>query len=116
MRNTIKRHDDFLPRVDDLNARCSLFFVRAKKIKIANDPRYGLTVTKKTFKHAVDRNRAKRLLRDWLTFNEKYLIKDLDYIFIARRTILDATREDGRQAMRRCLQYIKKLYIEEQEK
>ncbi len=109
MRNTIKRHDDFLMTDQDLNARCVWFYVRAKPVKISGDPRFGLTVTKKTFKHAVDRNRAKRLLRDWLRFNEKYLCDDFDYIFTARKPILDATRDEGRDAMRKALHYIKKL-------
>ena len=32
----------------------------------------------------------------------------MDYVFIARRPILDATREDGRAAMARALAYLKK--------
>lgn len=108
MRNTIKRHTDFLPGDDDIDARSAWFFVRAKKVKQPDDPRYGLVVTKKTFKLAVQRNRAKRLLRDWLRFNEKSLRKDLDYIFIARRNILNATRDEGREAMKKALHYIKK--------
>ena len=31
----------------------------------------------------------------------------MDYIFFARDTILDATRPDGREAMRKALRYIK---------
>ncbi len=116
MRNTIKRHTDFLCTDDELCARSVYFIVRAKTAKVADDPKYGLTVTKKTFKHAVDRNRAKRLLRDWLRFNEKYLKNDYDYIFIARQPILDATRDAGREAMRKALNYIKKQKLEKSAK
>ena len=35
---------------------------------------------------------------------------DLDYIFIARYSILTASREDGREEMRKALNFIKKTY------
>ena len=79
-----------------------------KPCVIPDNPRYGLTATKKTFKFAVERNRAKRLLRDWVRFNEKYLRPDMDYVFVARRPILGASREDGRGAMARALSHLKK--------
>ena len=112
MRNTIKKHQNFLIGENDINARCALFFVRARPAHFTEDPQYGLVVTKKLFKFAVDRNRAKRLLRDWIRFNEKYMCDNLDYIFIARRGILQTNRTNGREAMRKALHYIKKLNSE----
>ncbi|MBO5705223.1 MAG: ribonuclease P protein component [Alphaproteobacteria bacterium] len=108
IRNTIKKHTDFLAGDKDPSARCVYFLIRIKAAKNTDDARYGLVVTKKTFKHAVDRNRAKRLLRDWIAFNEKMMRADCDYIFIARRAILDASREDGRVAMKKALHYLRK--------
>ena len=110
MRNTIKKHIDFAISDQYVNARSAFFFVRARTAKLPDDPRYGLVVTKRTFKLAVHRNRAKRLLRDWIMFNEKHMCRDMDYIFIARHPILDASRDDGRAAMRRALHYIKKTH------
>ena len=110
MRNTIKRHSDFAMTDADLTGRCAMFLVRAKPAKFVDDARYGLVVTKRTFRHAVDRNRAKRLLRDWIAFNERYMCPDMDYIFVARHMILDTTREDGRTAMRKALHYIAKTH------
>lgn len=95
---------------NDINARCHMFFIRAKPAKFPDDARYGLVVTKRTFKFAVDRNRAKRLLRDWIRFNEKLLVRDLDYVFIARPSILDATRTDGRVAMKKALRYMSRVH------
>ena len=89
-------------------ARSALFCVHMKPCTTPGDARYGLTATKRTFKFAVQRNRAKRLLRDWVRFNEKHLRPDMDYIFIARRPILGATREEGRDAMAHALAYLKK--------
>ena len=60
-RDTIKNHNDFLAGPNDPTARCAYFLVRKKPAKYPDDARYGMIVTKKTFKHAVDRNRAKRM-------------------------------------------------------
>ena len=70
-RDTIKNHADFVAGENDPTARCAYFLIRAKAAKYPDNPKYGLIVTKKTFKHAVDRNRAKRLIRDWIAHNEK---------------------------------------------
>ena len=96
----------------DLTARSSLFLVRMRAARLPEDPQYGLVVTKRMFKHAVDRNREKRLLRDWIAYNEKMMRADRDYIFIVRRDILKATRTDGRIAMKKALHYLKRQKIE----
>ena len=110
MRNTIKNHDDFAMTPDDLSGRSAYFIARAKYAKYPNDARYGLVVTKRTFKHAVDRNRAKRLLRDWIAFNETKMLSNMDYVFVARAPILKATREEGRIDMAKALSWISKTY------
>lgn len=113
-RDTIKNHTDFAMGENDPNARCAYFLVRAKLAKFPDDARYGIIVTKKTFKHAVDRNRAKRLLRDWIAFNEKMLRPEWDYVFVVRRAILDADRTSGRVAMKKALHYLRKQEINAQ--
>ena len=84
MRDTIKNHKDFLMTDDNPVAKSAFFFVRMKPAVIPDKARYGLIATKKTFKFAVQRNLAKRKLRDC------------------------APREDGRSAMVRALVYLKK--------
>lgn len=111
MRDTIKKHSDFLTTPDDPSATTSLFFVRAKPAKIPGDARYGLVVTKRTFKFAVHRNRAKRLLRDWIAYTSDMLAPEYDYIFIARPAILDATRDQGRAEMAKALEHIMRKYV-----
>ena len=108
MRDTIKNHKDFLMTDENPVAKSAFFIVRMKPCVTPNMPRYGVTATKKTFKFAVHRNRAKRLLRDWVRFNEPLLRVDMDYVFIARRPILGATRDDGRAAMARALKFLDK--------
>lgn len=108
IRDTIKNHKDFAAGENDPTGRCAYFLIRAKPAKFPDDARYGLVVTKKSFRYAVTRNRAKRLLRDWIAFNEKLMCPDMDYVFIARRAIVDATRDNGREAMRKALAYIRR--------
>lgn len=111
MRDTIKKHQDFLMRDDDPSARSPYFFVRAKKARFADDPRVGFTATKRTFRLAVERNRAKRLLRDWVRHNKGLMADMFDYVFIARPQILNATRTDGRDAIEKALRYIVHTYV-----
>lgn len=107
IRDTIKSHADFITEQKEPIARCVYFSIRTKKAKNIDSPRYGLVVSKKSFKLAVQRNRAKRLLRDWIAYNEHLMCKDMDYIFFARFQILQATRTDGRDAMAKALAYVK---------
>ena len=108
IRDTIKQHTDFMAGANDPTARCAYFLVRAKPAKFPDDARYGIIVTKKTFKHAVDRNRAKRVLRDWIAHNEDMMQDAWDYIFVIRRDILTADRLSGRIAMKKALNYLRK--------
>jgi len=109
MRNTIKNHKDFITPRDFPYAVMDWFSVHTKLAKYPDDARYGLTAAKRNFRYAVQRNRAKRLLRDWIAFANRYMCPDLDYIFFARPGILndDVTRDAGRQAMVRALKDIR---------
>lgn len=110
-RKTILNHKDFLTTPDDLVVHMGCFVLKAKSAKYENDGRYGLVAAKRTFKLAVHRNRAKRLLRDWLAFNEELMLPDLDYIFIARINILNCNRETGRAQMYQALSKIAQIHI-----
>ena len=109
MRNTIKNHNDFQTDKSFPFAANDLFSVHTKPAKFTDDPRYGLVVSKRNFRYAVQRNRAKRLLRDWIAFATEYMCPDLDYVFFARGNILntDVTREIGRDLMVKALKHIK---------
>lgn len=109
MRNTIKKHIDFAMTDDDLVARSAGFLVRTRQTRFPGDARYGLIVTKRTFRHAVDRNRAKRLLRVWIRHCDAAMRPDMDYIFIARPSILKWMPSDGIGAMKKALRYLGKI-------
>lgn len=113
-RDTIKKYEDFATDIDNPSARSAYFLIRAKKAKFENDARFGLVVSKKSIKFAVDRNRAKRVLRDWIAYNESLLKPEWDYIFIARKDIFCADRQTGRVAMKKALKYMQNLTIDEE--
>ena len=48
------------------------------------DPRIGITVTKKVHKHAVQRNKIKRLVREVFRKNKHRLDKRFDFVIIAK--------------------------------
>jgi RNase P protein component len=108
MRDTIKQHKHFFAGENDPVFKCPLFIARARPTLWPGAARYGIMTTKKTLKFAHDRNRAKRLLRVWIRECDSRLNPELDYIFIVRRDILDATLKDGVGFVRWA---IKKLVI-----
>ena len=109
-RKTIRNHKDFLVSLGDYRVNSYNIVVKAKNAKIPGDARYGLFAPKKTFKLATDRNRAKRMLRDWIAFNEDLMLPELDYIFVARGPILTRRRDPGRKEMGFLLKNIAGLH------
>ncbi len=107
MRDTIKKHSDFGTRDDGAPVfKCALFMARDMPTKFPGDARYGIMAPKKTHKRAVDRNRAKRLMRVWLRANEELMSPERDYVFIVRTDILTGTLKEGTNCVKRA---IKKL-------
>ena len=106
-RKTIRNHRDFLTAPTDPVASCSYFMVKARPAA-KTDARYGIIASKRTFKLAVHRNRAKRLLRDWIAYNEHLMLPSMDYIFIARTPVLKCLRKTGRMKVAKLLKKISK--------
>jgi ribonuclease P protein component len=106
MRSTIRNHKDFAMADDAPTAKSQFFIIRARATIFPDGAKYGLVATKRTFKLAVHRNRAKRLLRVWIRENESMLKPGADYVFIARNPILQAGKPDGVTAMAKALRFI----------
>jgi len=56
--------------------------------------RVGVVAAKRSFRRAVERSRAKRLLREAFRLNRSRLRGDRDVILVARRGILEVSRQD----------------------
>ncbi len=67
----------------------ALYFI----LKESGNPRAGFIASKKISKKAVDRNRAKRLMREVFRLNRHKLVP-CDIVFIARGRIKDAKYAD----------------------
>lgn len=113
---TVRKHKDFIGKPQDIKMRSVCFIVRIKDRSIPTETRYGIIASKRTFKKAVERARAKRVIRDWIAFNEDLFTLEKDYIFILNREILDYNREIGRKDTAKALKRIKKAWIETSQK
>lgn len=109
-RKTIRSHKDFFTPRENPGIGGNLFVIKIKPAKIPNDARYGLIVSKRIFKLAVQRNRVKRMMRDWIYVNEDLMMPDFDYIFILREPVLGVKRDDGRREMQIKLKKLAKNY------
>ncbi len=56
--------------------------------------RLGVVASKRTFHHAVERNRAKRLLRESFRLHRHCIAEGVDLVLLARRRILDGGRAE----------------------
>ena len=106
-RKTIRNHKDFFTSPDD-PVYVDRIFIAKSKPAVKKDARYGIIAAKRTFKLAVQRNRAKRILRDWIAANEDLMSPNLDYVFIARWMVLDFPRDKGRKKMAHAIKKISK--------
>jgi len=104
MKNTIKSHKNFkFPENNWIT--CGSFHLKWRP-KLFETAQYGLVVAKKIFPQAVNRNRAKRLLRVWIQANR--LPTDMDVLFIARPSILDTKMPEGINRVRTAINKIGK--------
>jgi len=63
--------------------------------------RAGVVVSKRTFRRAVDRNRAKRLMREAFRLARHHLVEKVDVILIARAGIAGRKCQDVMQDLER---------------
>lgn len=109
-RKTIRNHNDFLTQRTDPCVMNLFFTVKIKPAKIPGDARYGIIAPKRVFKLATMRNRAKRIVRDWIAANEDLMLDKYDYVFVLREPILYLPRDKGRRKMQLKLRYLAKHY------
>ena len=66
----------------------------------------GVIASKRTFRRAVDRNRARRLLREAFRLNRAALTKDVDVVIVARGKILAVKRPAVETDLRRVMRHL----------
>ncbi len=64
--------------------------------------RMGTVVSKRTFPHAVQRNRARRLMREAYRLSREHVAPGVQLILLGRRRILDFKSGDVREEFRRA--------------
>ena len=50
-----------------------------------------------------------------IEFNENMMCPEWDYVFVIRRDILSASRTEGRDAMKKALNYLRKQKINDEQ-
>ena len=104
MKNTIKNRKNF-----DFEGAATIVmpaFVVKYRPKISALSEYGIVAAKRTFSTAVQRNRAKRLIRAWMDKCERP--KKFDVLFIARKDILETGLTRGVGQMAKTMSIVKK--------
>ena len=95
----IVRNSDYQRVFSGGHRRAGRFQVLWTDSGSVSTPRVGVIASKRTFRRAVDRARAKRLLREAFRLNRERFELHTDCVLVARRAILKA----GRQAVERDL-------------
>ena len=104
MKNTIKSQKNF----DFNNAEAVVMPVMIIKYrpKKLSESEYGIVSSKRTFPTAVERNRARRLIRAWLDKCDRP--QKFDILFIARKPILETNLTSGVGQMAKMFGKIKR--------
>jgi len=107
---TIRNHRDFITSKDDILEQSVCFNLKIKNQSVPGEIRYGIIASKRVFRTAVDRNLAKRKMRDWIAYNEELMNLNVDYIFFVNEQILDYPRDIGRKDVREAMENIADAY------
>jgi len=108
MKNTIKAHKDF-DFGESVPVLTPAFIMKCRHKKYESG-QYGIIASKRAFPKAVQRNRARRLLRAWLQQSE--LPAGLDILAVAKVEVLETTLPDGLKYMKYALKKLDKVVDE----
>lgn len=90
---TIKTNEEFRTVYNKAQSIAGAFVVLYRLKRADDNIRFGITVSKKVGK-AVQRNRARRLIKESIRLNIKKFTPGYDYVFVARGRAKDAKRID----------------------
>jgi ribonuclease P protein component len=103
MKNTIKAHKNF--NFENAKTIVTPAIIVKYRKKLHDSGEYGLVVSKKVFPLAVQRNRAKRLMREWI--RRCGLPPAVDILLIARKSILEIAAKDGAGRIAKAIKKIR---------
>jgi ribonuclease P protein component len=107
--NRLRKRADFLAAAKGPRANATPFSVQARDRRDANEPRLGITVTKKVG-NAVERNRIRRRLREAARAVLPQAGSDgYDYVVVARRAALTADYRDLLNGLQSTLKQVHKV-------
>jgi ribonuclease P protein component len=81
----------------EIKASTKYFLLLARRNSLST-PRIGFVLSKKNIKLAVDRNRIKRVSRDYFRL-ERHKIPSIDIVFLGRKGIAEIDNETFRQQL-----------------
>ena len=91
LRQRLRKSADFQDAFDQKSSFVGKYVVMLQRHCDDSSLRVGVISSKKTLRRAVDRNRAKRLMREAYRINRHRFFGKLDVVLIARRPIAKAT-------------------------
>ena len=83
------------------------FFYCYWKSYPSQQPRLGITISKRQIRFAYRRNQIKRIIRDWFRTNQ-YDLPQGDFVFIVTRRTLNANPDEIRSTLAHFYQKLKK--------
>lgn len=87
---------------DNQQSRATRYFVMWTRQTEETRGQLGVVAAKRSFRRAVDRNRARRLLREAYRLNHPSLLPDVDLILLARHPILGVKMAEVSRAFVTC--------------
>lgn len=93
-KNRIRLANDFKDILKNGNSFfCKNLYIKTKKNNLDNS-RFGIIVSAKVSKKAVERNRLKRIIREIIKENLEIIKKDQDVVIVLNSLIVNKKKED----------------------
>jgi ribonuclease P protein component len=89
----LKKRREFLAAAKGVKRQRRAFVLETLRRGDDGPPRFGFTVTKRTAKQAVERNRIRRRLKEAVRLEEHRAPRGHDHVLVGRHTTLDMAFE-----------------------
>jgi len=100
----LKKRREFLAAAKGKRSQRRAFVLETLRRGDDGPPRFGFTVTKRTAKQAVERNRIRRRLKEAVRLEAHRASRGHDHVLVGRRATLDMTFELIRREVAEALE------------